>query len=129
MRPTRTRALHTMKITLSNRDELFVIRLEAVAWFTAEDHYTHVCYINGNNAMLPFGLSEICEAVFADNVYGKRFLRVSRSVLLNLGNVSRVSLLKEELTFTDVHGRSARLRLSKRLLRDVAAHLKGEKTL
>lgn len=36
-----------MNITLYNRDELFVVHLESVAYFKAEDHFSRVFYING----------------------------------------------------------------------------------
>ena len=38
-----------MNITLYNRDELFVVHLESVAYFKAEDHFSRVFYINGTD--------------------------------------------------------------------------------
>ena len=54
------------------------------------------------------------------------FMRVGRSLFLNLHNVSHVNLLKEKLTFVDNYGKSVSLTVSKRLLRNVVTHLKGE---
>lgn len=50
-----------MNITLYNRDELFVVHLESVAYFKAEDHFSRVFYINGTDVLLPFGLADICD--------------------------------------------------------------------
>ena len=109
-----------MNITLYNRDELFVVHLESVAYFKAEDHFSRVFYINGTDVLLPFGLADKCDDPSV------AFMRVGRSLFLNLHNVSHVNLLKEKLTFVDNYGKSVSLTVSKRLLRNVVAHLKGE---
>ena len=115
-----------MNITLYNRDELFVVHLESVAYFKAEDHFSRVFYINGTDVLLPFGLADICEYVYKCDDTSVAFVRVGRSLFLNLHNVSHVNLLKEKLTFVDYYGKSVSLPVSKRLLRNVVTHLKGE---
>lgn len=115
-----------MNITLYNRDELFVVHLESVAYFKAEDHFSRVFYINGTDVLLPFGLADICEYVCKCDDPSVAFMRVGRSLFLNLHNVSHVNLLKEKLTFVDNYGKSVSLTVSKRLLRNVVAHIKGE---
>lgn len=121
--------LCAMNIILFNRDELFVIALNAIAYFKAEDHYTCAYYINGDNMLLPFGLSEIEEKINSANLHNETFMRVGRSFILNLQNIRHISLLKEELTFVNGNGKSVRLYVSKRLLRNLAKHLKGETNL
>lgn len=108
-----------MNITLYNRDELFVVHLESVAYFKAEDHFSRVFYINGTDVLLPFGLADICEYVCKCDDPSVPFMRVGRSLFLNLHNVSHVNLLKENLTFVDNYGKSVSLTVSKRLLRNV----------
>ena len=92
-----------MNITLYNRDELFVVHLESVAYFKAEDHFSRVFYINGTDVLLPFGLADICEYVCKCDDPSVAFMRVGRSLFLSLHNVSHVNLLKEKLTFVERH--------------------------
>lgn len=115
-----------MNIMLYNRDELFVVHLESVAYFRAEDHFSRVFYISGIDVLLPFGFAEICEQVSNYAVSRHTFIRVGRSVLLNLHNVSHVNLLKQRVTFIPQYGKSVSLTVSKYLLRNVVAHIKGE---
>ena len=113
-----------MNITLYNRDELFVVHLESVAYFKAEDHFSRVFYINGTDVLLPFGLADICEYVCKCDDPSVAFMRIGRSLFLNLHNVSHVNLLKEKLTFVDNYGKSVSLTVSKRLLRSLLRILK-----
>lgn len=115
---------YTMNITLYNRDELFVVHLESVAYFKAEDHFSRVFYINGTDVLLPFGLADICEYVCKCDDPSVAFMRIGRSLFLNLHNVSHVNLLKEKLTFVDNYGKSVSLTVSKRLLRSLLRILK-----
>lgn len=46
-----------MKLKLYNRDEIFLVNLDSVLYFKAEDHYTSVYYAKDTKQFLPFGLS------------------------------------------------------------------------
>lgn len=52
-----------MKLKLYNRDEIFLVNLDTVLYFKAEDHYTSVYYAKDTKQFLPFGLSQLEEAI------------------------------------------------------------------
>ena len=104
-----------MTVTLYNRDELFVIDTDTVAFFKAEDHYTWMFFSNEGKTLLPFGMSEIHDHISTDS----HIVRIGRSLLVNLDRLSHVNLLKEKMTFVCSNGSQLTVDVSKRLLKNI----------
>ena len=47
------------KLCFSVYGELYVVDLDRMLYFEADDHYTHVYYSSGTHFMIPFGLAKV----------------------------------------------------------------------
>lgn len=115
-----------MKITVSNRDELFRIELDKVMFFKADDHYTEVYYSKEVKQLLPFGLSYIENVIAGHEASeGTCFVRAGRSYLVSIQNVQFVSQTKELVTFACPQGSGQMtIHLPKVVVRDIFMLLK-----
>ena len=113
-----------MKIKLFNRDEIFVVTLDKVLYFKAEDHYTTVYYGKEQKQLLPFGLSQVMKAIGcqADR---EEFIKLGRSILINSYRIVHASVTKEVVTMTNDVG-FITLHMSKSLVKELTRKLKGE---
>ena len=115
-----------MKLKLYNRDEIFVIDLDSVIYFKAEDHYTSVYYGKDAKQLLPFGLSQLEKTINAQTDCASQFLRVGRSHLLNLHKIVHASVVKEAVTMMTSIGTFVTIHISRSVIRELARNLKGE---
>lgn len=113
-----------MIIKLYNRDEIFLIDLDKVLYFKAEDHYTNIYYDRDTKLLLPFGLSHLegllADVCGSDNV----FVRAGRSHLINMHKVVRVSVVKESVTMIGGTDSLVSLHLSKVVVRGLAKNFR-----
>ena len=93
-----------MKLKLYNRDEIFMINLDSVLFFKAEDHYTSVYYGKDIKQLLPFGLSQLVKSINELPDYKDMFARLGRSHLLNIHNIVHASVVKETVTMLSKDG-------------------------
>lgn len=84
-----------MKLYLRNRDELYIIDLEQVLYFEAEDHYAHIYYASGYNTMIPFSLSTI-ETHLESYPH---IIRAGRGYIINTKHIFRLNRIKQSITF------------------------------
>jgi DNA-binding LytR/AlgR family response regulator len=110
-----------MKLHLSNRDELFVIHLDKVLFFEADDHYTLVQYVSGGKFMVPFNLSNILDRL-GDS---PQFVRVGRSHIVNLSFIHHLNATKQMLMLGEDPDHAVKLHLSRPMLRTLMAKVSG----
>lgn len=116
------------RLCLSVYGELYVIDLDMVIYFQADDHYTHVYYSSGTHFLVPFGLSKVEDAISAMPSAGGSFLRLGRKHIIALNRVFHVNAVKQAVFLTDDHGTNHSLRVPKPMLRLLIELLGGRKT-
>lgn len=101
-------------------DGLFVVDLDQVLYFEADDHYCQVCYFSGFTFMLPFGLSAIEHQLLTktDVATQERLQRLGRKYIVNRERIHQVSTIKQTVTFVDAHGNKISIKISKQVMRD-----------
>ncbi len=110
-------------ITIANRDELFVITLDIVAYFKAEGHYSTVFYLSGARLLVPCGLSKIREKIQSvAGGYGDAFLPMGRSLLVNRHAVCCLNSAKETVLLQGTDGQIISVHVPKSVLRKVMSN-------
>ena len=92
----------------NTRDEMVRVDLRKVGYFRADRNYTDVYFLNGYHVTLPTNMAEIermLEEVRA-KVITVPFVRIGRSMIVNLSHIIHIKVLKQELTLSDMHSAS-----------------------
>lgn len=86
------------------RDEMQRVDLRKVLYFKADRNYTDVYFVNGIHVTLPTGLMAIEQMLDDDKLKGKTmpFVRIGRSLIVNLSYILHINVLKQELTLSDM---------------------------
>ncbi len=110
----------TSSITIANRDEMFVIHLDTVAYFRAEGHYSTVFYLSGARLLVPCGLSKVREKIQSvAGGYGDAFLPMGRSLLVNRHAVCCLNSAKETMLLHGTGGQIISVHVPKSVIRSV----------
>ena len=88
----------------NTRDELIRVDLRKVAYFKADRNYTDVFFLNGYHVALPTNLATIEQMLDDDRMKGKTipFVRLGRSLVVNLTLIIHINVLKQELVLSDM---------------------------
>lgn len=105
------------RLRFSVYSEMFLVDLDMVLYFQADDHYTHVYYANGNRFMVPFGLSKVESMISENSDCGDHFVRLGRTYMVNLERVFQVNVVKCVVLLFDDQGVNYTLHLPKQALR------------
>lgn len=116
--------MQTRQLCFGLYDELYVIDLEQVLYFQADDHYTHVYYASGTHFMLPFGLAKVEAAVAAPDAGGESFMRLGRKYIVNTRRVFHISTVKQVLMLSDNNGNTLSIHIPKPVLRTLIETLR-----
>lgn len=108
-----------MNITIANRDELFIVSLEKVAYFKAEGHFTRVFYLNGTKLLLPCGLSKVFEKILAITYGQDMFIQMGRSLIVCKRNVCCINSAKESITISGTDNQLINIHVPKSVLKTV----------
>lgn len=108
-----------MKLYLHNRDELYIIDLEQVLCFEAEDHYAHIYYASGYNTMIPFSLSTIESHL---DSY-PHIIRAGRGYLVNTKQIFRLNRIKQTVAFLYTSKENLSIKLSKEAIKIISQKL------
>ena len=106
--------------------ELYVVDLDRMLYFEADDHYTHVYYSSGTHVMSPFGLAKVEAALSNKGRAGDAFLRLGRKYIVNIRRVFHVNAVKQVAVLADDHGTNYTLRLPKPVLRMLMEDISGK---
>lgn len=105
------------KLRFSVYGELYVVDLNQTMYFKADDHYTHIYYTSGTHFMIPFGLSKVEDAIHEKQLFCKRFVRLGRTYIVNIGCIFHVNAMKQVLFVSDSRGVNHSIHLPKPVLR------------
>lgn len=111
--------LEDNSLCLSAYDELYIIDLDKVLYFQADDHYTDVYYVSGTHFLVPFGLVKIESRLAAMDKERFRLMRLGRKYIVNMRRVFRINTVKESLFLIDDLGNIISLHISKPVLRSL----------
>ena len=95
----------TFYLYFNTRDELYRVDLFTVAYFEADRNYTEVFFTNGMHVMLTTSLLNVEGMLNAEGIRGKipSFVRLGRSLIVNLDFLLHVNILKQELVVADMY--------------------------
>ena len=88
----------------NTRDEMLRVDLRKVLYFKADRNYTDVYFVNGVHVTLPTGLMSIEQMLENDKLRGRTmpFVRLGRSLIVNISYILHITVLKQELTLSDM---------------------------
>lgn len=115
-----------MNLCFGARDELYLVNLDLVMYFQADDHYAYVFYTTGTKFLLPIGLSKIENTLAGQFPHRSPFLRLGRKYIVNIRCLFHINILKQTILLTDAHGNNHALHIAKPVLRDIISRLKEE---
>lgn len=89
----------------NTRDELIRVDLRKVGYFKADRNYTDVYFFNGYHVTLPTNLAAIELMLEDDRMKGRTipFVRIGRSVIVNLSHIIHINVLRQELVLSDMN--------------------------
>ena len=105
------------RLCLTAHDEMFIIDLQKVLYFEADDHYAHVYYASGTHFMVPYGLSKIEAALAQKGDEAEALQRMGRKYIVNTRRIFRVNTITETISLSDDQGGNTVLHISKTVLR------------
>lgn len=108
------------RLCLNSRDELIIIDLQKIAFFQANGNYTHLKYISGDSHLVTLGLSKVEEYLrksWPKDVISP-FVRLGRSLIINQSFLTRISVIKQNITLSDNCGHYFILNVPKPLLKE-----------
>ena len=106
-------------LCLGGHDEMYLINLEMVMYFQADDHYSHVYYATGATFMISYGLSQIETFIAEQHPHQSNFLRLGRKYVVNISFLFHINTVKQIILLTDLNGTSHSLHIAKPVLRDL----------
>lgn len=93
------------QICFAQSEEAYIVNLDKVLYFMADDHYTHIFYSNNMTVMIPFGLSQVEEKLINCNFqYKYDFIRLGRKYIVDRRKITQVSTVKQQIKIIDESG-------------------------
>ena len=88
----------------NTRDEMIRVDLRKVLYFKSDKNYTDVYFLNGQHVTLPTSMLDIEKMLNDDRMRGKTipFVRLGRSLIVNLTFILQINVLKQELCLSDM---------------------------
>ncbi|MBR2239075.1 MAG: LytTR family transcriptional regulator [Prevotella sp.] len=105
------------RLCLVAHDEMFIIDLQKVLYFEADDHYAHVYYASGTHFMVPYGLAKIETALAQKGSEAEALQRMGRKYIVNTNRIFRVNTITENVSLADDQGGNIFLHIPKTVLR------------
>lgn len=111
------------KCFIQNRDELYILQLDTLAYLQAEGNYTRITYIGGLQLMITMGISKVEESIreAAAGDSSCQFLRLGRSLVVNRSLIHYINVTAQKLTLFDGEKCYLTLPVSKSHLRSLKA--------
>lgn len=116
------------QICYNSRDELLVVDLDQVAYIQAGGNYTLIVYITGQKETITAGISkvELMIAKAYERGISSPFVRIGRSVIINLHYLRRINVLKNNVLLGDVNHQSLQLAIPKSLIRGFKEYIENK---
>ena len=113
------------KVITQNRDELYVLHPDTLAYLQAEGNYTKIVYICGLQLVITMGISKVEEALRTGipEEDACQFLRLGRSLVVNRNLIHSINAATQKLTFFDGDKSYLTIPVAKSLLLNLKAEL------
>ena len=105
------------RICIAAHDELYMLDLDKVVYFQADDHYTYVYYYADKPFLVPFGLSKIQAAILEAGEPANYVVRLGRKHIVNTHRIFRISTVRETIFLIDDAGDKISIHVPKAALR------------
>ena len=105
------------KVYFNSRDELIAVDIDRVAVIRADGNYTHIIYMNKHEVTLSQGITKVTEMLSRHQTERTRFIRISRSVIINHVFMERIDVQRQFIVLVDGRGNEIRVRASKPVLK------------
>lgn len=105
------------KIIINTRNHLTSIETDLIAAVKADGNYCRVYYINKREVGLTIGISRLEEMLRTNGGKRNRFIRISRSIIINHFYLHIIDLQRQLVVLTDGGTQEIRLNLSKKLIK------------
>ena len=107
-------------IYFNSRDSLIRVDVSKIVYFEGDGNYTHIITANKMNSFLTMNLAHTEEALVAQmGDQAKRFMRVGKRFIVNMGYIYMVDILKQRLILSDNEHFAYQLAVSKEALKNV----------
>ena len=113
-------------LCLSAHDELYMIDLNQVLYFQADDHYTEVFYQTGSHFLIPFGLVKIEAQLELMRDARQNLCRLGRKYIVNTRRIFRINTAKELLYLVGNDSNPIALHVTKPVLRSLMNHFRQQ---
>ncbi len=118
----------TQYIVLSKGTELLRVRAERLVYIASEGNYSHVVTQDGKKRLVSLQLGQIEDLIgnqLGDAGEGK-FLRLGRSLIINLDYVYLIDTGKQQLVLSDCAGCYHELTASREVLQKLKLYMENE---
>ena len=107
-------------IYFNSRDSLIRVDVSKIVYFEGDGNYTHIITANKVKSCLTMNLSHTEEALAAQlGEHAKRFMRIGKRFIVNMGYIYMVDIVKQTLTLSDNENFVYQLPVSKEALKSV----------
>lgn len=114
-----------MNLYLSQSSDLYIVDLDRIVYFEADDHYVNAYYDSNMHFMLPFGLSFVEDAIKSLNSENSFLVRLGRKHIINVKRLFHINMLKQELMLVNEHAKFHILHVSKPALHELMERIKN----
>lgn len=104
------------KIYFNTRDDLTAIDIDTIAVIQANGNYSRIITSYRKEIMLTSGISKVWDALETLKEAKPRFIKISRSIIVNHSFLQRIDLLKQDLVLS-CYGNEIKLHLNKSALK------------
>jgi DNA-binding LytR/AlgR family response regulator len=107
-------------IYFNSRDSLIRIDVSKIVYFEGDGNYTHIVTANKIKSCLSMNLAHTEESLAAQiGEHAKRFMRIGKRYIVNMGYIYMVDILKQTLILSDNEHFVYQLPVSKEALKNV----------
>ena len=115
-------------IVLSRGTELLRVRADRLVYIMSDGNYSHVVTLDGRKRMVSLQLGQIEDTIgdqLGDAAEGK-FLRLGRSLIINVDYVYLIDVAKQQLVLSDCAGCYHELSASREVLQKLKLYLEND---
>lgn len=88
-------------LVFNTRDEMISINVDSIAVVQANGNYSRIVSINRRETMVSMGITQVEEAIKNSKSKKSRFIRLSRSLVINHSYLYKIEILKQLMTLSN----------------------------
>ena len=107
-------------LVISTANELLRVQARSIIYISSDGNYSNLLLQGGEVRLVTYQLGQI-ERMIADQLHDERtnFVRIGKSLIINLNNVFFINVSKQQLLLTDTTGGRYTLSASKEALKSL----------